>query len=669
MSQQQNGGTSKVPDAERGKLLVINDDQEILKVLSRQFQDDYDIFIANSAEEGYPIMTEMPIQVIISDQRLPGMTGVAFFERMKTEFPDAIRLLLTGYADIRAVIDAINAGVIYRYIVNPWDPVELDTIVHQAFERNQIIAQNRRLQVELREATSALHSTQLTTATQQDRNASLLTRLLDTVACAILVYNFESNQTTFANAYIEEMTGQKVDNTGEFTMLDLYHPDEQPAIIHYGNHVLTRLADGEVSTYEARLRHRDGHWVWVKVRDVVLSRDAEGRVREILGVIVDISEQKALEAELREANKGLRASEQRYHTVVEDQAELICRFLADGRLAFANGAYSRFVGKPEEELIGQTVPSFILPLDPQGSGRNFLTLSPAKPLVTYERQLPSADNDLLWLHWTCRAFFDLDGQITEYQAVGRDITERKIAETQALELALEHQKVVQLSNFVRAVSHDLYTPLSILSTGLYLLPRTGDPDAKTDRIRNMEHQIERMKALIGEGIILADLDAGPAMALEPVDISGLLSSLAASLTRRAMSSGLRIVLDLEAAPPSVEADEARLHEALIRVVDNALQFTPRGGVITLRTRIGSEAVMEIIDTGVGISGDELEHIFDRFYRVDKARSEETGGAGLGLAIAKRIIELHGGRIDVSSVVGEGSTFRIVLPIQQSTGKA
>jgi signal transduction histidine kinase len=137
-------------------LLVIDDEEEILKALRRQFRRQYVIHTADSAEAGLKVMTENPIQVIISDQRMPGMQGAEFFGKVKTEFPDAVRLLLTGYADIQAVIAAINDGNIFRYVTKPWDPVELDTIVREAFERYDLIVQNRRLMVELQTANALL---------------------------------------------------------------------------------------------------------------------------------------------------------------------------------------------------------------------------------------------------------------------------------------------------------------------------------------------------------------------------------------------------------------------------------------------------------------------------------------------------------------------------------
>lgn len=144
------------PTTSEHNLLLIDDEVDIVKALRRQFRRHYTVYIANSAAEGYEIMTQVAIQVIISDQRMPGMSGVAFFDRVKNEFPNAIRLLLTGYADIQSVITAINDGNIFRYITKPWHPEELDTIVREAFVKYDLIVENRLLVNKLQEANQFL---------------------------------------------------------------------------------------------------------------------------------------------------------------------------------------------------------------------------------------------------------------------------------------------------------------------------------------------------------------------------------------------------------------------------------------------------------------------------------------------------------------------------------
>lgn len=139
-------------DTDHNNLLVIDDEPSILSSLRRQFRRNYRIHTAHSAQEGMEVMKAHSIQVVISDQRMPGMNGAAFFDQVKHDYPDATRLLLTGYADIQAVIEAINDGNIYRYITKPWDPTELDTIVRESFVRHNLIVRNKELVNQLQEA-------------------------------------------------------------------------------------------------------------------------------------------------------------------------------------------------------------------------------------------------------------------------------------------------------------------------------------------------------------------------------------------------------------------------------------------------------------------------------------------------------------------------------------
>lgn len=137
-------------------LLIIDDEPEILKALTRQFCRKYNVFSATNAEEGFIIMEKENIQVVLSDQRMPGMTGVDFFSRIKTKYPDALKLILTGYSDIEAVIGAINDGQVFRYVTKPWNPDELETIIKEAFEKFELITKNRKLMHSLQDVNENL---------------------------------------------------------------------------------------------------------------------------------------------------------------------------------------------------------------------------------------------------------------------------------------------------------------------------------------------------------------------------------------------------------------------------------------------------------------------------------------------------------------------------------
>lgn len=137
-------------------LLVIDDEIEITKSLIRQFRRKYNVFSANSGEEAIKLMDNHDIHVVISDQRMPGLTGVEFFSKVKDKYKDTLRLILTGYSDIQAVIDAINKGHVYRYVTKPWIPNELDGIVNEAFEKYNLVIKNRRLMMDLEQANATL---------------------------------------------------------------------------------------------------------------------------------------------------------------------------------------------------------------------------------------------------------------------------------------------------------------------------------------------------------------------------------------------------------------------------------------------------------------------------------------------------------------------------------
>jgi len=137
-------------------LLIIDDEVEITKSIARQFRGKYKVFSATSAKEGLAIMEKEHIQVVLADQRMPEMTGADFFNIIKDKYPYALKLLLTGYSDIEAVIGAINEGQVFRYITKPWIPDELDLIVKEAFEKYELITNRRELMSRLKDANQLL---------------------------------------------------------------------------------------------------------------------------------------------------------------------------------------------------------------------------------------------------------------------------------------------------------------------------------------------------------------------------------------------------------------------------------------------------------------------------------------------------------------------------------
>ena len=223
--------------------------------------------------------------------------------------------------------------------------------------------------------------------------------------------------------------------------------------------------------------------------------------------------------------------------------------------------------------------------------------------------------------------------------------------------------------FLADASHELRTPLTILQAELEaMLGNTaGDPEQREVAASALE-EVERLRNIVESLFALSRLDAGEAMnQTDLFDLGELVTSTADQMSLLALDK--RISIRCEAPEPLiVQGDRARLKQVAVNLLDNAIKYTPEGGEIRVRTAArNGTAVLEVEDNGIGIPEGALPHLFERFYRVDKARSRQQGGAGLGLSIVKSICAAHSGRVEVESREGEGSSFRVELPLAKPVG--
>jgi heavy metal sensor kinase len=222
--------------------------------------------------------------------------------------------------------------------------------------------------------------------------------------------------------------------------------------------------------------------------------------------------------------------------------------------------------------------------------------------------------------------------------------------------------------FVDDAAHELQTPLTVLTGNLEVaLDRARSPEEYRDVLLNNLEQLERLKILTRSLLTLARFSGDrPPVKLAPLPLEPLLQELLNDVS--VLADDHLIYLAFEAEPvPLVLGDAERLKEALINLLDNALRYTSPGGTVTVRLgKVGEQVSISIEDTGLGIEGEHLPHVFERFYRTDLARARNSGGTGLGLAIVKEIAEAHGGKVNVQSKVGKGSRFSLHLPMSKAT---
>jgi two-component system phosphate regulon sensor histidine kinase PhoR len=226
------------------------------------------------------------------------------------------------------------------------------------------------------------------------------------------------------------------------------------------------------------------------------------------------------------------------------------------------------------------------------------------------------------------------------------------------------------TEFIDNLSHELRTPLATVSLLAETLTREADaagdalPQRMRDRILKIEVETGHLVQMVNELLDLSRIESGSSLGpLEDVDLAGLSNDATERLRLFAERQGVTLHVAVAAPVPTVRGDPARLGQVLINLVHNAVKFSPDGGDVTVDVREdGETVVVSVTDHGVGIPRAAQDRIFERFYKVDRARVRgETGGTGLGLAIARHVIEQHHGRIWVESVEGVGSTFSFALP--------
>jgi two-component system phosphate regulon sensor histidine kinase PhoR len=342
----------------------------------------------------------------------------------------------------------------------------------------------------------------------------------------------------------------------------------------------------------------------------------------------------------------LRDNSQRLETVLSSMLEGVLAVNAEQRVLFANDASRSLLGIETREV----------------SGRPLLE-------VTRNRVVREAVEEAFRLDEPYEFEFQVSGLNRRYLAVratrlpgepcpGVVVVLYDITDLRRLENVRRE--------FVANVSHELKTPLSAIKAYAETLRMGAIHDAEHNElfVARIEEQADRLHQLIQDLLHLARVESGrEAFDIRDVSLAQVIEGCLPTYRERAQAK--QLTLEIEPSPVDVviRADEGGLTTILDNLVGNAIQYTPQGGRVVIRCRSeGESGVFEVEDTGVGISPRDQTRIFERFYRVDKARSRELGGTGLGLAIVKHLTQAFGGQVSVRSELGKGSVFQIRLPL-------
>ncbi len=351
-------------------------------------------------------------------------------------------------------------------------------------------------------------------------------------------------------------------------------------------------------------------------------------------------------ARIEDQLASISAERNRLGTILRGMGEGVMVANAAGVITLVNPAFLALFSLREEEVTGR--PLIDISRHPVLHDA-FRIVVETRNARFEEIDLTLHDEKIVLTHWVPL----LEGEeIQGVVAVFHDISDLKRLE-----------KVRR--DFVANVSHELRTPATVIKgyaeTLLGDLLRT-DPDRATRFIEIIDNHAGRLANLIGDLLSLSELESGSlALEMRPQAIDGTVRHVCTLLEEKARAKSINIDLTGISGAPQVLADQGRIEQVLINLLDNAIKYTPERGTIAVAARdAGNMVAISITDSGIGIPPKDLPRIFERFYRVDAARSRDQGGTGLGLSIVKHIVQLHGGNVAVESVPGKGSTFSFTL---------
>ncbi len=787
----------KVQPNSKPKILVVDDEPDNLDLLYRTFYREFKVLRAENGPAALDILAnEGDIAVIISDQRMPYMSGTEFLSLTATQYPDIIRIILTGYTDVEDLVEAINSGKVFKYVTKPWNDSELKAVVHQAVDTHNVLkARTRELQRSLRQESL------LNAVTSTIRSALSYRQILQTIGQTV-GHIFEASYCLVCPVqdgcvdddcfiYFSHPNHQptpQVASEAATTSLNT-SINEKETLIEYAIDLSDRAAMTPESDHFSSYKEMLAQTVWV-AQDIQIIEDVETDPR-FQGDDPAIEDRRHVYTSL-----GIRSSlivplwyQQELITILalhqagqvrswqDDEVQLLAMVADQAALALSQArAYEQLQALAKREALINTITTAIRSsLDPQdifaaitqqlgqalhadGCALSLWTeedefvqcvglhdaAQPGQPtLVTAEnpertnntppfslldevkghigddnarpmpqsvvpidrnpvlRQLmltkqPVVLNDLtLYPEMTIteqpfrnptRALLVVpllsDGKIIGSISLRQNhharrwlVSEIELAQAVAAQAAIAVQQARlyqktrqqaeqlleldrQKTEFFQNISHEFRTPLTLT---------IGPLEAAVAKEQGLSYEqsvialrnSRRLLRLVNQLLDLQRLDAGRMQpSFRPCDLVDFVDQTVASFRPYCDRKGIRLITQLTPCPP-VYLDLEKFDKVLYNLLSNAMKFTPGGGSISVSLEpAGDHCLLKVIDTGIGIRPDQIPYLFERFRQAEGSASRGYEGSGLGLALVKELVELHGGQISVDSTYGEGSTFTI-----------
>lgn len=468
---------------------------------------------------------------------------------------------------------------------------------------------------------------------------------------------------TYLNSSIEHITGYKVQDVLGTPFMKYVHPDDLPGLLKE----IKRTLEGEHKTYMFRIVKKNGEIVYVHTTSRAILRDNE--VVGINGIMVDIFQLKIVEKDL----KLERDRAQKYLDVVRVIILVIDR---DHNVSLINKKGCEIIGYTEDEIIGRNWFDMCLPDREKAEAKaNYSHILSGKKSIPeyFESSLIMKNGEEKLFAWNNILLKDDMGAVEGILMSGEDITQRKKLECALLEAKVLAENANRTkSEFLANITHEFRTPLNcIIGYSDVLSEEMADSlnHYHSKYLTNISISANRLLELVNSVLEMSRIEAGTGK-LEskdffiPTSVRCICSNLMAVATRKNISLSMEFGMNVD----YICADKPKFEQILYNLLSNAIKFTPAGGAVKINVNVLHEKdlVVNVKDTGIGISKANLEKLFKPFCQIDSSLERKFGGTGLGLFIVMKFVEMHNGKVWVESEEGKGSVFSFSIPyIRQS----
>jgi PAS domain S-box-containing protein len=482
-------------------------------------------------------------------------------------------------------------------------------------------------------------------------------RLFESARDGILILDATSRQITDVNPFMVELMGYSRD---EFLGKELWE--------------IGLFKDKDESRIAFRELQATGY---IRYEDLPLQTKA-GKLWhvEFISNVYPENNHQVIQCNIRDITERKRAEEAKFlmAAIVESSEDSIISIDFERTITTWNKGAERLYGYTASEALGKPLTMLTLPRDMEEVLANIDKIRHGETVEPFETQRRQKDGPHLYLAVVLSPVKDAAGRIIGVSTVARDITERKraeaereqlLADTQAAKAEAERANRLK-DEFLATPSHELRTPLTAIVGWSEMLGKSQlDPVTAQRAVEAIRRNARTQVQMIDDLLDVSRIVTGKLrMTVQPVDLGTVIIAAVEGVRPAAEAKGIRFQLQLDSPAGHVSGDPDRLQQVAWNLVSNAIKFTPKGGRVLVRLeRVESHVEIAVSDTGRGIAPDFLPHVFDRFRQADATTTRVYGGLGLGLAIVRQLVELHGGTVRVESAgEGFGSTFTVSLPL-------